>query len=84
MALDLLDINGDGVSGYVVAMMCSEAGVCIRDNDDAERDSNQVEMHAATYDVHDGFVVTDSNGKKFRLRVTAEPLDRGDASGAKT
>lgn len=80
MAIDLMkcEIVGDTEEtfGYktlpafdLVAYLCMEARVCIHDPE-----TNPIEIHAATWDVHNGLLVTDEHGKTFRLRVTAEEI----------
>ena len=76
MALDLLEVRENpgypqGVeASYLVACLCGEAKVCLTGNDYG----NQICIEKATYHVEEGLVVTDSDGKRWRLRVTAEAL----------
>jgi hypothetical protein len=77
MALDLLETVPDRELGfrgrvdscYLTARLCEEAGVCT-----TGEVGNRVEMHAAVYSRTEGLVVTDADGRRFRLRVTAEEL----------
>jgi hypothetical protein len=77
MALDLLelrpvwdaDCGGRVEAAYLVARLCEEAGVCLHD-----AEGNRVLLEAATWEFGRGLVVTDGQGRSFRLRVTAEPL----------
>ncbi len=74
MALDLLQLEVVGhdeasfgyktvPASWLLERLCVEADVCIHCPGE-----NEVEMHAATYEVGQGVLVTDANGNVFRLR----------------
>lgn len=66
-----MEIN-DAQVFYLVARLAEDAGVCLTGNEIG----NRVEIHKATYNVVEGLLVTDREGKTFRLKVTAEEIDR--------
>jgi len=74
MALDLLEIAVDGTSvdaAWLVVRLCMEAGIlpeCMTEKE------GEVELHTATYEVGQGLIVMDEDGKKWRLTVYAEPI----------
>jgi hypothetical protein len=59
-------------AGELVGWLCLEADVCIHCPGE-----NDIEMHAATYQMDQGLRVTDANGNIFRLRVQAELVQAG-------
>ena len=80
MALDLLKENyyGDWDPPYtcvpasvLVGYLCREALVCMPYRD-VRGEEHRVEVCGAEYDVVNGLVVTDRDGKRWRLRVSAE------------
>ena len=87
MALDLLktDYFGDWDppyscvdAGYLVALLCAEARVCLSSDTEARSFSNQMDVRGATYDVQNGLRVTDKDGVTYRLRVVAELVEGTD------
>lgn len=73
MALDLLEVAEDGGvvdAAWLVVRLCEEAGIF----QPCTPEEIEVEIHSATYEVGQGLIVMDEDGKKFRLRVTAEPI----------
>jgi hypothetical protein len=82
MALDLLreEHHGDWdppvtyvPASVLVGLLCREALVCMPYRD-VRGEENRVEVCGAECDIVNGLVVTDRDGKRWRLRVSAEEV----------
>lgn len=76
MALDLLGNDPEVPGAYVVKLLCWEAMICI---DSQEEQGNAFHIEAATFEVGRGFLITDAQGRTFRLKIEAQEVSKEEA-----